>query len=254
MNSSLTVAVIALLCVFGGALAGRALAKHLPEHHLSGKSEDAVKLGGAMVATLAALVLGLLVGSAKSSLDSANAAVTQSAAKIILLDRALAHYGPEAQPIRDRLRASAAAAVAQLWPEERADESVERAFEHADRIEPIQSMVTELKPKDEIQQGLRAQALQLSGDLLAARWLLIEQSQTPLATPLLVVLLFWLAMLHLSYGLLAPRNATALVVQFVGALSVSGAIFLVLEMNRPLDGIIKISSAPMRKVLEFIGH
>lgn len=232
---------------------GRRLQLLLPDYHLSGKSEEAVKVGAGMIATLAALVLGLLVGSAKSNLDNTNNAVTQSAAKVILLDRTLLPYGPEAKGVREQLRATVVAGIAIMWPEERTHRSGLQAFEHDNRMELVQARLNELQPKGELQQTQRSQALQLVGDLLQARWLLIEQAQSPLPIPFLVVLLFWVAMLYTSYGLLAPRNPTVVVVQLVGAMSISAAIFLIVEMNHPLDGMIKVSSAPMVKALEFLG-
>lgn len=252
MSYSLMIALISLACIFGGAMLGRVLQRLVPDHHVSGKSEDAVKVGAATIATMAALVLGLLVGSAKSNLDNANSAITQSAAKIIVLDRILAHYGPEAKGARDQLRASVAEGIAIMWPEEQTRVSGLQAFEHADNMERLAARLNELKPADELQQAQRSQALLLTGDLLQARWLLIEQEQAALPVPFLIVLLFWVSMLYTSYGLLAPRNLTVAVVQFLGALSVAGAIFLILEMNRPLDGMIKVSSAPMLKTLEFL--
>jgi len=252
MSYSLIVALVSLACIFGGSMLGRGLQSLLPDHHLSGKSEDAVKVGAATIATLAALVLGLLVGSAKSNLDAANSAITQSAAKLILLDHVLKRYSPEAQPVRDQLRATVKAGIAMMWPEEKSRISGLVTFEHTNNIEEVVARITALKPKDDVQQAQRAQALQYATDLLQTRWLVIEQEQAPLPVPFLVVLLFWVSMLYASYGLLAPRNLTVAVVQFIGAISLSGAIFLILEMNRPLDGMIKVSSAPMLKALEFI--
>lgn len=254
MSYSVKVAVISLACIFGGAMLGRVLRQLLPDHHLSGKSEDALKVAAGMIATMAALVLGLLVGSAKSTLDSANSAIVQSAAKVVVLDRTLARYGPEAKGARDLLRQLVEAFVATVWPEEKAATSNVSAFEHSHSIDEMLTALTALKPTDDEHQALRAQALQLVNDIQQIRWLAIEQEQASLPIPFLVVMLFWLGMLYMSYGLLAPNNLTVVVVQFVAALSVSGAIFLVLEMNRPLDGLIKVSSAPMVKALQFLGH
>jgi len=121
-------------------------------------------------------------------------------------------------------------------------------------VEMIQAKLRELTPATEAQRKLQAQAEQISGDMLQARWLLIEQMQNALPKPFLVMVLFWLTILHMSFGLFAPRNAMVIVVLLLCALSVSGAIFLILEMNHPLSGFIKVSSAPMLKALEHLGQ
>jgi hypothetical protein len=254
MMSSLNLALISAACIFGGALLGLFLQGLLPETHLRNSSKDTVKVVAATIATLSALVLGLLVGSAKNSFDATNSAVIQNGAKIILLDRALAAYGPETKDVREQLRRAVAAGIEMFWPEEGTVGSGMTGFERAKAMEMIQAKLRELTPSTDVQKTLLSQAEQISADMLQSRWLLIEQAQSPLPMPFLVVLLFWLAMLHLSFGLFAPRNATVIAVLLISALSVSGAIFIILEMNHPLDGMIKISSAPMRKALEHLGR
>src|SRR6267154_5019 len=123
MMSSLTIALISAACIFGGALLGLFLQGLLPEHHLRDASKDTVKVAAGTIATLSALVLGLLVGSAKNSFDSANAAITQSGAKIILLDRVLSVYGPESKPARDQLRQAVVAGIEMFWPGEKTEVS-----------------------------------------------------------------------------------------------------------------------------------
>jgi hypothetical protein len=252
--SSLAIGLISAGCIFGGALLGLLLHGLLPEHHLRDTSKDTVKVVAGMIATLAALVLGLLVGSAKSSFDATNTAITQSGAKIILLDRVLATYGPETKDAREQLRGAVAAGIEMFWPEEKKAGSGLAGFEKANAMETLQAKLRELTPATDSQRQLLSQAEQISNDMLQARWLLIEQAQSALPVPFLVVLLFWLTMLHLSFGLFAPRNATVIAVLLISALSVSGAIFIILEMNHPLQGTIKVSSAPMRKALEHLGQ
>src|SRR6267378_7567865 len=119
MPSSMTIGLISAACIFGGALLGLLLQGLMPEHHLRDTSKDTVKVVAGMIATLSALVLGLLVGSAKSSFDATNTAVIQNGAKIILLDRVLAAYGPEAKDAREQLRRAVAAGIEMAWPEEK---------------------------------------------------------------------------------------------------------------------------------------
>jgi hypothetical protein len=199
-------------------------------------------------------VLGLLVSSAKSSFDTMSQGIVQIGAKVILLDRLLARYGPEAKPLRERLQRGLAASIENIWPRERTGVADLTKYERANGIELIQTTLRELAPKDDSQRQLLTDARQLAADLSQIRWLLIEEAQTRLPVPFLVVLLFWLTMLFISFGLFSPRNATVVTVLFICACSVSAAIVLVLEMNRPLTGIIKVSDAPLLKALENLGR
>jgi hypothetical protein len=140
------------------------------------------------------------------------------------------------------------------WPEEKTRGAGLAGFERSNNMEMLQAKLRELVPTTDAQRQLLSQAQQIGGDLLQSRWLVIEEAQSALPTPFLVVLLFWLTMLHISFGLFAARNATVITVLLISALSVSGAIFIILEMNHPLQGMIKVSSAPMRKALEHLGQ
>ena len=213
-----------------------------------------MKVVTGLIATLAALVLGLLISSAKNTFDAVDTAVTQSGAKIILLDRALANYGPETKDIREHLRSTVIAGIEMFWPGEKAEGAGLAGFERANAMEVLQAKIRELTPATDLQRQLRSEAEKLSGELLEARWLLIAQAQRSLPMTFVVVLLFWLTMLHISFGLLAPRNATVITMLLISALSVSGAMFIILEMDHPLQGMIKVSSAPLRKALEHLGQ
>lgn len=251
--SSLTIGFVTAGCVFGGVLLGMALQKVLPEHHLDTASKDTVKLGAGMLATLTALVLGLLVSSAKSSFDAMNAGIAQAGAKVLLVDHILADYGPEAKEVREQLRSTVESVIEKVWPEKKSDSGGLRAMESVDAAKTLQAKLRELMPKNDLQKSDLGQVSQISTDVLQTRLLLMEGQQTPLPPSFLVLLIFWLTGLFVSFGLFAPRNGTVLAVLLICALSVSSAIFLVLEMNRPLDGFIKASNAPLRKAVELIG-
>jgi hypothetical protein len=251
--NSIGVAVITFTCAFGGALIGLLLCSVLPQHHLSKESKDAIKMGAGLIATLTALVLGLLISSAKDSFDTMNGAMTQGGTKIILLDRTLAGYGPEVSAVRDQLRRSVVAMVATIWSKNKNNKARLNAFESAREMEDIQRKLRGLTPQNDFQRSLQSQAINISNELLQARWLAIEQAQISLPAPFFGVLLFWLAALFASIGLLASRNGTVFVVLFVCAISVAGAVFLIHEMNGPLAGMIKVSKAPLLKVLDHLG-
>jgi len=254
MLGSQTVFLISAACIFGGALLGLLLSRLLPEEHLRDKSKDTVKVVTGMIATLAALVLGLLISSANTSFDAVDTAITHSGARIILLDRALANYGPETKEAREQLRSVVVAGIEMFWPGAKSEGSGLQGFEQATGMEGLQTKIRELTPTSDIQRALRSEAEKLSGDMLEARWLLIAQAQHTIPTTFLVVLLFWLTMLHVGFGLLAARNTTVIAALVISALSVSGAMFLILEMYQPLSGMIKVSSAPLRKALEHLGR
>jgi hypothetical protein len=252
--TSLEIAGIAFACIFGGALLGMFFRIVLPEHHLSADSKDVVKVGMGLIATMAALVLGLLTGSAKSSFDTQDAELKQMAANVILLDRTLAHYGPETKNIRDQIKRAITYKLAMTWPE---DGSAARTdlSETTPAVEGIEDAIRALSPQNEVQRALQSRELQISDSLLQTRWLMFgQQAGNAIQTPLLVVLVFWLAALFASFGLFAPRNATVIAVLCVSALSVSGAILLILEMNQPFQGLVKVSSAPLRYTLAHLGQ
>lgn len=254
MTGSQNIFLISATCIFGGALLGLLLGRLLPEGHLRDHSRDTIKVVTALMATLAALVLGLLISSAKNTFDAVDTAITQSSARIILLDRALANYGPETKEVREHLRNTVVAGVEMFWPEEKAEGAGLAGFERANAMEVLQAKIRELTPATDLQRQLRSQAEKLSGEMLESRWLLIAQAQRSLPMTFVVVLLFWLTMLHISFGVLAPRNATVITMLLISALSVSGAMFIILEMDHPLHGMIKVSNAPLRKALELLGR
>jgi hypothetical protein len=237
-----------------GALLGLYLARLLPEHHLSADSRDVVKLVTGVVATLSALVLGLLIASAKNSFDTINSALKQSAAKVIVIDRLLAQYGPEAKGIREALRNTYAARVDELFTASARDGGIRLVLREASSGEEIGNRVRALVPATELQRGLQLRAVHLIGEVEQARWLGFEEAESRTPTAFLVVLVSWLAAMFAGFGLFAPRNATALAALAIGALAVSTAVFLIEEMGRPLDGVIAIPSEPMRSALDVLGR
>ena len=250
--SSLTISLIVFACIFGGALLGILLHRSLPQHHLAADSKDIVKLGMGLVGTMAALVLGLLVASAKGSYDAQSAELTQLAANIALLDRGLALYGPETKEERALLRGAVVRILDQMWAKDGASSSPVAPTSAGGEI--LYEKIQGLSPKNDAQRSLQAQALSITVDIGKTRWLMYEQAITSVSMPLLVVLVLWLTVIFVSFGLFAPSNATVISSLFVSALSVSGAIFLILEMYGPYSGLIQISSAPLRAALAHLGQ
>jgi hypothetical protein len=244
------VSVIVFACVFAGAVVGMALRRVLPEPHRSPESKDIVRAGTGLIATISALVLGLLVASAKEVYDTQKDEVTAQAAKTALLDRLLAHYGPETKSAREALREAVALELRRVW----AEGPVPRSEAQEGREgEALYDAIQDLAPSTEAQRAIKAQASQLVMELGQTRWLMEAQKMHTTNWPLLVVVVFWLMINFVSFGLFAPQNATVITTLFVCAVSVAGAVFLILEMGQPYQGIIRISSEPMRDLLVRLG-
>ena len=252
MNSTIIGALV-FACLFGAGLLGVRVRAALPEDHLSSETKDAVKVGMGLVATMAALVLGLLVASTKSSYDAQKNEVTQMAAKTVFLDRVLANYGSESAESRDLLRRSVGSAIDHMWPDKKSSQAAQ-LDPSVSSGEAFFNSIQKLSPQNDVQRSLKSQAAQIATDLGQMRWLLFEQTETSISVAMLIVLISWLAIIFMSAGLFAPANATVIIALMLAALSVAGAIFLILELDMPFDGVIQISKKPMYNALVHLGH
>ncbi|HXJ37561.1 MAG TPA: hypothetical protein VMS22_26330 [Candidatus Eisenbacteria bacterium] len=245
--NTLPVSAVVATCLVLAVLLGTRLRRLLPEHHLAADSKDAVKLAIGLIATMTALLLGLLVSSAKGSFDTERTEVVQMAAKVAFLDRLLTLYGPEAADARTRLHALVEEAVRRMWPEEAGAVAQLQPDEQAG--DATYAALQSLSPRDDTQRAVKAQAMALAVEFGQLRMLLVAQAIPSISPPLLVVVVSWLVIIFLVFSLLAPPNATTALCLVAAALSVSGAIFLVLELDHPFGGMIRIPSAPMLAVV-----
>jgi hypothetical protein len=253
--SPLTISCIIFACIFAGALFGMLLRGLLPEEHGSHETKDLVKLGMGLIGTMTALVLGLLIATAKGSFDTQKNGLAQLSGNVIFLDRTLAHYGPETKDTREMLRASVADLLQRTWPEEDPQSEQPAVKGGAEgRYEGLYEKIQELAPKNDAQQTLKAQAWKIASDIGQSRWLLFSQRSSSIPTPFLVVMVSWLALLLASFALFAPRNATVFITLLVCSLAVSSAVFLILELDQPFDGMMRVSSAPLRNALDQLGR
>lgn len=243
---------ITFCLIFGAGLLGMLLRRVLPKDHLSEDSKDVVKLGMGLVGTMAALVLGLLIASAKGSYDTQSSALLQMSAQIISLDRTLALYGPEAKVPRELLRGEVVHIIGRLWPEQMSQ--MAQLAPTGGLSGAVYDSVESLAPKDDRQRLLRSEGLELSTEIAQGRWLMYEQGTTMVSKPLVVVVVFWLTFIFLSWGLFAPVNGTVIATFFIAAVSVSAALFMVQEMYMPYAGILRISSVPLRAALLQLGQ
>jgi hypothetical protein len=252
--SSLQVASWAFACIFGAALLGFAIQQFIPDHHFSSESKDAAKLGAGLVATLAALILGLLISSTKGTFDQVNSLINQVAANYIHLDRLLADYGPEASPIRAELKSGLALKLQQIWPEESTKQKPSTALlETHSMFQQIAAEISSLKPSTPLQTRLQSSSLELEDQLLQERWMIQVVSEGGLPPLLLIIPVIWVSFLTFLYAFFSPRNFTVITVLFFCSVSIAGAIFLIDEMSTPMDGSIKVSSAPLHLALDQMG-
>jgi len=257
--NSLTVGVIVMACTFGGAMLGMASSLVLPKHHLSTESKDVIKVAMAMMATLSALVVSLLISTAKTSFDDKDNELREQSSRIIMLDRLLAQYGPEAKTAREILRAMTEQKLRAIWgmdadteQEVEIDSTTLRSQDSS--IEGLQAQIHHLMPKNEMQRSLKEKSLEITYLIEQGRWRLLEQLDGRIQWPFLAMLVFWLAIVFASFGLFAPRNMSVIAALFVCSFSVAGAIYMIVEMDEPYGGFIKISSKPVRAALEQLGR
>ncbi len=268
MSTTITSLLIAG-CIFAGGLAGLNLHRLLPPSHQSKETQDVVRLGIGMLSVLASLVLGLLIATAKTTYDSADHAMRSYAAELALLNETLRDYGGAASVPRDLLRTYTEHLLQAGWPTDGspttgspgagsatsgslgdegrpagvADDASEPLLEH------VREAIRGLKPVDDGQRSLQVQASDINVTLLRQRWLLIEQQGPSVQRVVLLILVSWVTVIFASFGMYAPRNGTVVAMLLICSLAIGGAIFLILEMDRPMDGIMQISSWPLRNVL-----
>ena len=246
--------VTTALGVFGilavAVLLGRGIRCRLPEHHLNADTRDTVKLAAGLVATMTALLLGLLVNSAKSAYDTERSEVIQMAAEVTFLDHLLKLYGPPTAEARSQLRAAVENAASQLWPGDKHG-SPQLAPETPEG-NALYFAIQQLSPQDDTQRSLKAQAIAVAIELAQMRSLLQAQSASSVYKPLVVMVVCWLVVILLGFSLVAPPNATATLALLTSAFAASGAIFLILELDRPFDGLIQISNQPIINALNYL--
>lgn len=246
------ISVLVFACVCGSAAAG--LWFVLPAPHLNNETKEVVRLGTGLIGTIAALVLGLLVSSAQTNFDRINDELMENAAGVLMLDRALAEYGPEAAEARGMLKHLYARRIEMLFSED-ARRQFKADDRHSDLKErSLDTKIRSLPAGDPFHEGLQSHALDILAEVEMRRALMHEQGEESVPEPLLVMLVVWLAVIFVTFGLFAPRNATVWTALMVCALSASGAIFLVLELSTPFVGLVTIDSAPMRDTLARLGE
>jgi hypothetical protein len=247
--SSFAIASVVFGCSFGAALVGMVLHVKLPDRHLDAESRDVVKLAMGLIATMAALVLSLLIASANTSYDRQISQLKALSASIILLDRTLEFYGPGAKVARDGLRDVVRQTHDRIWSSEGVRPENLNSAETRSSVKANIEQLQKLSPKTDEERMIQSRAIQESEDISQTRLLMFEELGGSISWPFLTVLVFWIGMLFLGFGLFARFNATVTVALLVAALSVAGAILLILELSDPYHGLMRISDEPLRNAM-----
>ncbi|HEY4308373.1 MAG TPA: hypothetical protein VGN12_02875 [Pirellulales bacterium] len=249
----LSISCLLFVCIFASAMFGMIVARSLPLHHLLPDSRDSIKGGLGLIASLTALVLALVVAAAKETYDTNTATVRQMAADGLLLDRLLSLYGDGTIEERHALRRTAETALHRIWPDDIDEETSIAPKAAQGDFEALYFGIAQLNPENDGQRAIKSRALDVTTGLAQTRFRLFSQKESSIPRPFLVILVFWLMVLLGGAGLLAPRNATTVIVLLVSALSVSCALFLVLELAHPFDGMMRISNLPLREAMAEFG-
>lgn len=247
--NALTTSLLVSACVFAGGVAGLSLHRVLPEAHLSKETQDVVRLGTGMLSVLASLVLGLLIATVKTSFDATDNAMRAYAADLIMLDETLRDYGDAALPARRLVRDYTARLLHDSWPKMGGRPFLTEDRQAGDMMERERETIRALVPVDAGQRWLQDEALQVSTSLLRQRWRLIEHSGPSVRPTVIAILVSWIAAIFASFGLNAPRNATVVAALLICSLAIGSSIFLVLQLDSPFSGVMRISSRPMHTAL-----
>ncbi len=240
------IGLIAFVVIFGGALVGVSAARYLPEHHLDAETRSAVSVSVAIVGTLSALVIGLLISTASHSFSERSAAVSDMSSDIVRIDRMLRRLGPEANYARMQLREWAIAKAQELFPDPGLPPKT--GEDTMELLETMQDAILSLTPQNPTREFMRSRALALTVGIADARWKLAHEGST-IPMPFLFLLMFWLAVVFASFGLFAPLNGTAIAALLLCTMAVSGGIVMILDLDSPFSSLLRIPSEPMRMAL-----
>jgi hypothetical protein len=247
--NAFTTSLLVAACIFGGGGAGLVLHRVLPPDHLTKETQDAVRLGTGMLSVLASLVLGLLIATARTSFDTTDGEIRKYGADLILLAETFRDYGDTAAVPAAILRTYTQRLLADNWPASGGRGFLAEDTEAGALLEHVREAIRALAPVDAGQTWLRDQALQITSSLLEQRWLLIEQAEPSVRPLMLTVLVTWITLIFAGFGLNAPRNATVVTAFLICSFAIGGSIFLILQLDSPFDGVMRISSRPIANAL-----
>jgi hypothetical protein len=245
--------LISFVTIMVGAILGLLLRTRLPETHLGSESKEVIRLGTGLIGTLAALVIGLMIASAKSSYDMQNTNVRQLTANLILTDQLLAQYGPETREIRGLLRGGVGTVADRIWHKNAAAPPQSATFSASSIAEQFYGAIEALSPGNDLQRSLKPRIVQASADFARTRLLIFASGDNPILMPFLLILIVWLTVIFASFSLFAEPAVVVLTAMVIFALSVSSSLFLIMDLSQPFAGVMQISSEQFQHALAPLG-
>lgn len=252
--NTLLLGLIVFILLFCCSLVGMFVRTRLPEQHLDSESKDVLRLATGIIATLSAMVLGLLISTTKIAFDRLNLDLKHGSGQVLQLDRALAQYGSETGEIRKLLKEIYSDSVELLLAGDESALAILESTQKQAQLDRLPLLIHALLPRDDIQRAQKGRALSALSELSDMRFNNIVQVGGTIPRPLLVVLVFWLAMLSMGFGLFSPRHLTAAGGLFACSLCLSVALVVLIELDRPVTGVIRVNAVPMRNALSHLGE
>jgi hypothetical protein len=243
-------AFLIFVCLMAASLGCLALHKRLPLHHRDEETHSVIKLTAGVFVVTTSLMLGLLINSAKNKFEANDTTLHAYATELILLDRSLRRYGPEAAETRQRLQAVVKRVLASVWPADGKpmvnDDVTERL------LDETEDSLNALKPGDTARGEIWRHAKQHLLKAIELRWDLVENAHSELPTPLIIMMVGWLVLIFASFGFRAPPNPVVVAMFVVSGFLISSSLYLTMDMDSPFSGPMQVSPAPMQRALEFM--
>jgi hypothetical protein len=247
--TSISTFLISFVSIMTGVVLGMALRIRLPWGYLGPETKEVIRLGASLLATLAAVVISLMIASAKTSYDTQDTHFRQFAAHIVLTDQLLAQYGPEATSVRKLMRQAVPAAMDRIRREKATAAPQDTAFSANSVAEQLYNAIEALAPVTDAQRALKPRIVQASADVARTRLLMFADSDNPILTPFLLILIVWLTVIFTSFGLFVEPGRVVLTALLIFALSVSSGLFLISDLSQPFAGLMQISNEELTRAL-----
>ena len=252
--SALTFAAFVFIATFLAAMLGFQFQRFVPTRYTDDATEGSVKVVLGMLSVLTTVVLGFVTAEAKNSFDSAAKIISDTAVRLVSIDRVLADFGESADPVRANIKHVAKDWIARIHSPAGDAHADLRAVQRGEELEDLFGQIKLLKPVSDAQREDQDRAVDLATGILHDRWVLTTERAASTPTIFLLVVLAWLALEFFIFGLFADRNAMVMAATFLGALTVASAMFLVLDLEGPMTGPMRVSTKALERAVVIMGQ